>query len=227
MAVCDSESRGVDRLKPESAMVEGGSVSETRPVILGIGGTPRAGSSSERSLAVSLKAAEAEGAEIILVSGPELILPMYLPDEIDRPAEAQRLIDAFRRCDGVIIASPAYHGSISGLVKNALDYTEDLRADPRVYFDGLAVGCIACAAGWQAAGQTLAALRAIAHALRAWPTPLGAMLNTSAKMFDAEGNCLDLSAKFQLETVGRQVVQFARMKGGESRHELPLEVIPQ
>ena len=42
-------------------------------------------------------------------------------------------------------------------MKNVLDYTEDLSSDTRVYFDGLAVGCIACAGGWQAAGQTLAA----------------------------------------------------------------------
>jgi FMN reductase len=80
-----------------------------------------------------------------------------------------------------------------------------------VYFDGLAIGCIACAGGWQAAGPTLAALRSIAHALRGWPTPLGAMLNTSTKLFDERGTCLDLSAKMQLETVGRQVAQFAKL----------------
>ena len=116
------------------------------------------------------------------------------------------------KTSGIIIASPSYHGSISGLLKNALDYTEDLSSDERVYFDGCAIGLIACAAGWQGAGQTLAALRAIAHSLRGWPTPLGAMLNTSSKLFDEQGSCLDLSAKFQLESVGRQVVQFARMR---------------
>jgi FMN reductase len=187
-------------------------MSNTRPFIVGIGGTPRPGSSTERALAVSLKAAEAAGAETLLLSGPNLVLPMYVPGDGERVGEARDLVAAFRRCNGVIIASPAYHGSISGLVKNALDYTEDLRTDDRVYLDGLAIGCIATAGGWQAAGQTLAALRAIAHALRGWPTPLGAMLNTATKMFDEEGNCLDLSSKFQLETVGRQVVEFAQMQ---------------
>lgn len=180
-----------------------------RPFIIGIGGTPRKGSSSEKALAISLSAAAEGGAETLLIAGPELDLPMYNPSEAGRVPGARRLIEMFRRCDGVIIASPAYHGSISGLVKNALDYTEDMRADSRIYFDGLAVGCIACAGGWQAAGQTLAALRAIAHALRGWPTPLGAMLNTSGKLFDDNGSCLDLSAKMQLETVGRQVLEFA------------------
>lgn len=190
----------------------------SRPFIIGLGGTPRIGSSSEKALAISLNAAAEGGAETLLIPGPDLDLPMYNPSDPVRTAGAQRLIETFRRCDGVIIASPAYHGSISGLVKNALDYTEDMRADKRIYFDGLAIGCIACAGGWQAAGQTLAALRAIAHALRGWPTPLGAMLNTSGRLFDETGACLDLSAKMQLETVGRQVLEFATQRLNKPEH---------
>jgi FMN reductase len=186
-------------------------MTENRPLILGIGGTPRLGSSSERALVVSLKAAEAEGARTLLLSGAELLLPMYLPGQ-RQSDQVLRLIGALRECRGIIISSPAYHGSVSGLVKNALDYAEELRTDPRVYLDGLPIGCIACAGGWQAAGQTLAALRTIAHSLRGWPTPLGAMLNTSIGLFDAEGNCVDLAAKYQLETVGRQVIEFVRMQ---------------
>jgi FMN reductase len=159
------------------------------------------------------------GAETQSIAGPELDLPMYNPGSTLRVPAAERLVNLLRRCDGVIIASPAYHGSISGLVKNALDYTEDLRSDPQIHFDGLAVGCIACAGGWQAAGQTLAALRAIAHALRGWPTPLGVMLNTSLKLFDENGDCLDLSAKMQPETAGRQVLEFAK-----HRRERPANV---
>ena len=163
-------------------------------------------------MSLSLKAAADAGAETLLLSGPSLELPMYAPERKERSPEALRIIEAFRRCDGVIIASPAYHGSISGLIKNALDYTEDLSGDKRVYFDGCAIGLIVAAAGWQAAGQTLAALRAIAHSLRGWPTPLGVMLNSTTAPFDKEGTCVDLNAKFQLETVGRQVVEFARMQ---------------
>jgi FMN reductase len=187
-------------------------MSQARPVIVGIGGTPRPLSSSERALNISLAAATSEGAETIVFSGPDLVLPMYPPNSAERTAGATKLVESLRRCDGVIIAVPSYHGSMSGLIKNALDYAEDLRTDERVYLDGLAVGCIVCAGGWQAAGQTLAALRAVAHALRGWPTPLGAMLNTSAKLFDDAGNCLDLTAKMQLEVVGRQVAQFAKLQ---------------
>jgi FMN reductase len=193
---------------------------EKRPIIVGLGGTPRPLSSSERALAISLRAAEADGADTITFCGAELVLPMYSPSSSERTEEARRLVEALRRCDGIIIAAASYHGSISGLMKNALDYAEDLRTDRRVYLDGVAVGCIVCAGGWQAAGQTLAALRAVAHALRGWPTPLGAMLNTSGKLFDDSGGCLDLTAQMQLETVGRQVTQFAKL---QKRPSLPVD----
>jgi len=187
-------------------------MSTFRPLIVGIGGTPRAMSSSEKALNVSLAAAQKEGADVLTFSGPDLVLPMYPPSGSERTSEALTLVDALRRCHGLIISAPSYHGSLSGLIKNALDYAEDLRTDERVYLDGRAVGCIVCAGGWQAAGMTLTALRGIAHALRGWPTPLGAMLNTSGKLFDEEGNCLDLTSKMQLETVGRQVVEFAKLR---------------
>ncbi|MCA1510475.1 NAD(P)H-dependent oxidoreductase [Bradyrhizobium sp. NBAIM01] len=184
---------------------------QDRPLVLGIGGTPRSGSSSERALTISLKAAERRGARTILLSGTELLLPMYMPGQ--PPSEqASRLLAALRQCHGLIVASPAYHGSISGLIKNALDYAEELRTDARAYLDGIPVGCIACAGGWQAVGQTLAALRTITHALRGWTTPFGAMLNTSAVLFDADGNCTDPATARQLETVGHQVVDFVRMQ---------------
>jgi len=194
---------------------------ETRPLILGVGGTTRAGSTTERALSVALRAAAAEGADTVIITAADLVLPMYTTDPAARTPAAQRLVELYRSCHGLVIASPAYHGSLSGLVKNALDYAEDLRMDERTYFDGIAVGVIACAGGWQAAVQTMGALREIAHALRGWPTPLGAALNTSMRLFDEGGECLDLSSKFQLENVGRQVVQFAAMRRRYSGQSAP------
>jgi FMN reductase len=59
----------------------------------------------------------------------------------------------------VIVATPGYHGSISGVVKNALDTLELTRGDARPYFTGRAVGIVITAEGWQAAGTTLTTLR--------------------------------------------------------------------
>lgn len=190
---------------------------EQAPLIVGLGGTTRAGSSSEKALAVSLRAAEREGAQVVMLAGPQLDLPTYAPERSERSEAARRLVALLRRCDGLVISSPSYHGTVSGMLKNALDYTEDMSRDERVYFDGCAVGLISCGAGWQGAGQALTALRAIAHSLRGWPTPLGAVLNTSNPLFDDSGACREPSSAFQLECVGRQVVEFARMKQAMAR----------
>ena len=124
------------------------------------------------------------------------------------------LVEAVRAADGVIVATPGYHGSLSGLVKNALDSLEMLRDDPRPYFDGRAVGVIVTVDGWQAAGATLGALRAIVHALRGWNTPMGVALNAAAArdtggLFDGEGRLADRRDAWQVQTMAEQVVAFA------------------
>lgn len=183
-----------------------------RPFILGLGGTARDGSSSERVLRIALEHAASLGAETEAFVGSDLLLPYYQPGEIDRNESATRLVELFRRADGIILSSPAYHGSLSGLIKNAIDYTEDLRLDKRVYWDGCAIGCICCAGGWQGGAQVLATLRSVAHALRGWPTPFGAVLNTSLPIFNSKGGFVDKAIRQQLETVGAQVVDFALMR---------------
>lgn len=196
---------------------------DKRPFIVGLGGTTRQGSSSEQAARLALRYAESFGAEVVMLSGPELVMPMYAPESPARAPEAQRLVELLRRADGVIIASPGYHGSISGLLKNALDYTEDMRSDPLVYFEGRSVGCIACAAGWQATGTTLAALRSIVHALRGWPTPMGVQINTAGKVFAPDGSALEDGTDRQVRLMAEQVVEFARMRA-TSKHIEALSV---
>ena len=114
--------------------------------------------------------------------------------------------------DGVIFSSPGYHGSVSGLLKNAIDYAEDMRADARVYLADRAIGIIVCADGIQAMGSTLNALRSIAHALRAWPTPFAAVVNSGARPFGADGACQSAEVEQSLRLVAAQVVEFAQMR---------------
>jgi len=177
------------------------------PLIVGIGGTVRTGSATEVALKVALHAAEMRGARTMGFFGSDLTRLGYYPSD-QAGALRQSLVSAIREADGFVIASPAYHGSVSGLVKNALDYIEDTASDVRPYLNDRPVGLITCAFGWQAIGSTLAALRSITHALRGWPTPFGVGLNTSERIF-ADGQCTDAKAKSQLELVGTQVFEFA------------------
>lgn len=177
--------------------------------VVGIGGSLRADSQSERALRIALAGAEEAGAKTTVIAGTDLVLPFYDPAVPERSAIAHRLVEELRDADGVVLVSPGYHGTVSGLVKNALDYLEDLRDDDRSYLDGRAVGCVAAARGWQAAVTTLTALRSIVHALRGWPTPLGAAVNSAEVHFEADGGCSDPQVASTLRLIGQQVVEFA------------------
>ncbi|MBR1269696.1 NAD(P)H-dependent oxidoreductase [Bradyrhizobium sp. AUGA SZCCT0222] len=179
------------------------------PLIVGIGGTHRSNSSSELAARFALKVAARAGARVRMFDGPSLSFPLYNPSDEVRDERATEFVKSLRDADGIVLAAPAYHGGISGLIKNALDYTEDMKSDARVYFDQRSVGTIACAGGWQAAGATLSALRSVVHSLRGWNTPLGVMINTGNKVFDGE-MCLDADVARNLDVMAHQVVNFAR-----------------
>jgi len=184
-----------------------------KPLIVGIGGTTRPGSSSECALQFALRVVEAGGGETRLLGGDFLAhLPIFNPANADQTEEQKLLAHTVRGADGVIVASPGYHGSISGVIKNALDTLEVLRTDERPYLTDRAVGCIITADGWQAAGTTWTTLRSIIHALRGWPTPFGAALNATAGLFNDEGTCRDPKDAWQLATVAEQVMDFATMR---------------
>jgi len=181
------------------------------PLIVGIGGTTVSPSSTERALEIALRGAAARGAETRMFGGAFLArLPLYVPRAHERTAEEAEFVAAVRAADGLLIASPGYHGSISGLVKNALDLLEETAADPRVYLSGMPVGVIATAYGWQATGGTISALRSIVHALRGWPTPLAAAVNSAVSRFADDGACSDPAVMAQLALVGEQVVDFLK-----------------
>lgn len=181
---------------------------DPRPLIVGLGGTLSEASSSERALRLALDAAQAQGARTLLFAARALDLPMYTVDRSTRTPAAKALVEALAQADGVIVATPAYHGGISGLVKNALDYIEDLRDDDRPYLHGRAVGCIVCAYGWQATTTTLVSLRSTVHALRGWPTPLGVAINSSQTLFDNSGFPVDERCAEQLAVLSSQVLDF-------------------
>jgi FMN reductase len=202
----------------DSSRVQAGGAAEERvPTVLGIGGTLRLGSSSELALRAALAGAERAGARTRIVAGAALDLPSYAPERGHRTEAAAELVELIRTADGIILSSPGYHGGPSGMIKNALDYVEDLREVDPPYLDGRAVGCIATAYGWQATVTTLVALRSVVHSLRGWPTPLGVAVRSSDAVFSEHGEVLDAALAVQLETMAHQVVEFARTRVAVAR----------
>jgi FMN reductase len=187
---------------------------DVRPLVVGIGGSTRASSLTHELLRAALAEAEACGARTVVFSGRFLAeLPVYAADQEPPGGDAAELANAVARAAGLIIATPGYHGGMSGLVKNGLDHLEVLRDDTRPYLDGRAVGTIVTASGWQACGTTLVSLRSTVHALRGWPTPYGAMVNSALPVFDEGGAPLE-HIMTALRLVAAQVVEFPGRSAG-------------
>ncbi|MET3824436.1 MULTISPECIES: NADPH-dependent FMN reductase [Sphingomonas] len=181
-----------------------------QPLVVGIGGTIGGVSSTERALRIALDAAGREGFRTRMFGGADMArLPLYDPKATTRTPDETEFVETVRQASAIIIASPGYHGSISGVVKNALDLLEETARDPhRPYLADMPVGLIATAYGWQATGSTIAALRSIVHALRGWPTPFAAAVNTQLTKFDDDGGASDAAVIEQLSLVGKQVARF-------------------
>lgn len=151
----------------------------TAPRIVGLGGGMRSTSRSLAALRAGLELVAEQGAETRLLAVYDLQLPMYRPD-FDSPAaygpEAapviEHLIESLRWADGMLWASPGYHGSISGAVKNALDFVQFLSNDTPSFLYGKTVGVITTGAGAIAAVNAVTHLNQVAHALRADVVPL-------------------------------------------------------
>lgn len=178
--------------------------------IIGLGGTFRQASTSERLVRAVLAECAAMGADTCMFDGPALAaLPHFNPENPQRSHEEAALVEAVRTADGIVIGSPGYHGGYSGLVKNAVDLLEDLRSDGRVYFDGRPVGLVVTAAGWQACGTTLSALRDVVHAMRGWPTPVGLAINSvEQKPFGPQGTVIDEGVAGAIRAQARQIMAF-------------------
>ena len=185
-----------------------------QPFIVGIGGTTRSGSSSERLTIAVLRQTERLGARSLMFGGAKLAgLPHFTPESEVRNAEQRELIEAVRAADGLVIGTPGYHAGISGLVKNAIDLLEDTRQDERVYFDHMPVGVVVSAAGWQALGHTLSAMRAVIAAMRGWSTPIGVTANTVAQaVFNRDGEIADADIARAVEGQASQIMHLAKSK---------------
>ena len=175
------------------------------PLVVGLGGSTGPASVTNRLLDALLARLDAE---TLSFNGDELgTLPIYGAESGRPSAVATAMVDAVRRADAVVVATPGYHGGMSGLVKNALDHLEALRTDDRPYLEGRAVGVIVSAGGWQAAGTALVSVRSAVHALRGWPTPFGVTVNSAEQRPGADGR-FDPRVEGALDVLAGQLTQF-------------------
>lgn len=197
---------------------------DNRLHVVGIGGTLRDGSTGLRALEEALVAAEEAGATTELLDLRELDLPMYEPGKpLEEYGEnVEWLVEAMRGADAMIWSTAAYHGTLAGVTKNALDFTQFMMRDhKKPYLQGKAIGLVATAGGGMAAVNAITAMINVVHALRGVAAPLSVPVTQSWKVFDEEGNIRDDGVAGRLKSLGRLVVEMATKLGAEVNSEEP------
>ena len=184
---------------------------ERRLRVVGLGGTLREGSASLGAVRRALAAAAKAGAETELLDPRELDLPMYEPGgALDEYGPGvRRLVEALRGADGVLISTAAYHGTLAGVTKNALDFAQFLSDGEHPYLDGKVVGLISTAGGEQAGANATGALVHVVHSLRGVVAPLVVSISKAWQRADGSGEITDELYGRRLDTLGELVVDLA------------------
>ena len=182
--------------------------------VAGICGSLREGSYTRMALAVALRGAEEAGAEARLIDLRNYKLVFCDGgDSEELPKDVARLQEEVKGAQGVVLATPEYHGGYSGVLKNALDL---MGFDE---FEGKMIGLVGVSGGGMGASGALAGLRSVGRALHAWVVPEQAAVAHVGEVFDEQGNCKDKAIEKRFKAVGRQVAKFAGLHYSEQARQ--------
>lgn len=175
--------------------------------VIGLCGSLRAGSYTRRAVELALAGAAEAGARTELVDLETFDLPFCIGDNDAYAGHAgvAALRRAVRGAQGAIWGTPEYHGSLSGVLKNALDLTdiEDWR--------GKVLGLVGISGGSTGPTSAINAMRHVGRGLDAWVLPRQVAIAAAHKAFDDQGEPLADQLRQRLVKLGRETARFARL----------------
>lgn len=186
--------------------------------IIGIAGSLRADSYSQQALQIAIQRVATLGADVELLDLRTLNLP-FCDGGDDYPAypDVERLRQSVRRADGIILVTPEYHGSVSGVLKNALDLMGFEE------FSGKVTGLISILGG-QSNNNALNDLRIILRWIHAWTIPEQVAIGQAWKAFDSSGQLVDDNLSKRLDAFAKSLVENTQKLRGIPTPELMMAV---
>lgn len=173
------------------------------PSVVAICGSLRAQSKTRVAVTTALAAAEEAGAATTLLDLRRYDLPPYNYEEADA-GDAATLKEIVDDADSIILGTPNYHGSVSGVLKNALDYLG------RDQFEGETVGLLEVAGG-EYPGSALRHLREVARTLNAWTLPVEVAVPSSRRTIQ-DGAIEDPEIERRVRLLGENAVEYAHLE---------------
>src|SRR3989338_2486857 len=100
-------------------------MSSTNPKILAFAGSTRTESFNKKLVQIAVRGAKQAGADVAYIDLRDFPLPLFdgdLEAKEGLPANAKKLKALFLDHQGLLISSPEYNSSISGVLKNTIDW---------------------------------------------------------------------------------------------------------
>jgi NAD(P)H-dependent FMN reductase len=179
--------------------------------ILAFAGSTRVESWNRKLIRIGADAARKAGAEVTLVELRELPLPLYDGDLEARdglPENAKKLKALFLEHRGLLISSPEYNSSVSGVLKNALDWVSRKAPGekPLASFEGKVAGLLSASPGALGGLRGLVHLRAVLGNIRTLVVPEQFSLVKADEAFHPDGSLKDPKAQASVENVANALV---------------------
>jgi len=175
----------------------------TEPHVVGVVGSLRDESYTMVGIERALAAAEAMGATTELLDLQEFDLPVFDADHREA-GDAVAFADSIHAADSILLGTPVYHGSYSGVLKNALDYCGFDE------FENKTVGLLAVAGG-SFPITALEHLRSVCRALNCWVIPHQAAI-PKARNYVTDGQITDPDIDERVATLGEEAVKYANIE---------------
>jgi FMN reductase len=168
--------------------------------VVGINGSLRPGSYSYQALLQAAHHLEAAGAEVKILDLREMTLPFCTgEDNYSGYPDVETLRATVKAADSLVLATPEYHGSLSGVLKNVLDLMSF------EHLDGKVTGLISVLGG-QSNSNALNDLRTIMRWVHAWVIPEQVAIGQAWKAFDADGTLKDAKLSERLDQFAKSLV---------------------
>jgi NAD(P)H-dependent FMN reductase len=190
------------------------------PKIAAIAGSLRAGSFNKKLLAMAADIARGAGADVTVLDLRELALPIFdedLEEASGLPTGAKQLKAVLRESDGLLLACPEYNSSITGALKNAIDWASRTGSDDEpalAAFRGKAAALLAASPGALGGLRGLVTVRSILGNIGVHVLPDQVAVGTAHEAFDAAGQLKDERKKKQVAALATALVDLARKLRG-------------
>ena len=183
--------------------------------ILAFAGSTRSGSYNKQLSHVAADAAREAGAEVTWIDLRDLKLPLYDGDDEEAnglPEGAKTLKRLMIESHGFFISSPEYNSSITGVLKNAIDWASRAETDdepPLVAYDGKIAGLVSASPGALGGLRGLVTLRSILGNIGVFVLPDQVTLPKAGDAFDESGKLKDSRKLQQVKDLAEQLVRVA------------------